>query len=80
MLKPFSEEAMGLDLGVYEHYKGKTYRVLSVGRHSETGEEMVIYQALYGEQDYWVRPLKLFLESVELEGGRVVPRFRLLYT
>ncbi|MGL6015860.1 MAG: DUF1653 domain-containing protein, partial [Selenomonadaceae bacterium] len=36
--------------GIYRHYKGKEYRVLFVARHSESGEEMVVYQALYGEQ------------------------------
>jgi hypothetical protein len=78
MLKPYSDEATSLQLGVYEHYKGKTYKVLGVGRHSETQEEVVIYQALYGDHDYWVRPLKMFLETVELENGKVVPRFRLV--
>jgi hypothetical protein len=75
MLKPFSDEATQLVLGVYEHYKGNRYRVLAVGRHSETEEEMVIYQALYGDHEYWVRPLKLFLEEVQVEGGKR-PRFR----
>jgi hypothetical protein len=57
--------------GLYRHYKGGLYRVLLVARHSETEEEMVVYQDLYGEMGYWVRPLGNFLKEV---GG--VPRFR----
>ncbi len=65
----------GLRPGVYRHYKGGLYRVLFLARHSETEEEMVVYQALYGEKGYWVRPLALFLAPVWVE-GRAVPRFR----
>uniref|UniRef100_A0A7C5RFC3 DUF1653 domain-containing protein n=1 Tax=Thermus caliditerrae TaxID=1330700 RepID=A0A7C5RFC3_9DEIN len=60
--------------GLYRHYKGKLYRVLFLARHSETEEVLVVYQALYGEEGYWVRPLALFLELVEV-GGQKVPRF-----
>ncbi|WP_234553925.1 DUF1653 domain-containing protein [Thermus caliditerrae] len=63
--------------GLYRHYKGKLYRVLFLARHSETEEVLVVYQALYGEEGYWVRPLTLFLELVEVE-GRKVPRFERL--
>ncbi|AFV76843.1 Protein of unknown function (DUF1653) [Thermus oshimai JL-2] len=65
----------GLRPGVYRHYKGGLYRVLFLARHSETEEEMVVYQALYGEKGYWVRPLALFLAPVWVE-GRAVPRFQ----
>ena len=64
-----------LEPGVYEHYKGNRYEVLVVARHSETEEEFVVYRQLYGDGGMWVRPLAMFLESVEV-GGRVVPRFR----
>ena len=60
--------------GKYEHYKGKPYRVLAVAKHSETLEEMVVYQQLYGEEGVWVRPLGMFLETVEVE-GKIIPRF-----
>ena len=60
--------------GIYRHYKGKEYRVLFVARHSESGEEMVVYQALYGEQGLCVRPLSMFREQVSVD-GRLVPRF-----
>ena len=45
---------------LYEHYKGLRYKILGIARHSETLEELVVYQALYGEGDIWVRPLSLF--------------------
>jgi hypothetical protein len=59
----------------YEHYKKHNYKVLALARHSETLEEMVVYQALYGEGGIWVRPLGMFLEEVLVEGKRV-PRFK----
>ncbi|WP_346355684.1 DUF1653 domain-containing protein [Azotosporobacter soli] len=63
-----------MQTGLYRHYKGKDYRVLGVARHSETQEELVVYQALYGEGGLWVRPKAMFLEMVVLDGVRV-PRF-----
>lgn len=55
----------------YRHFKGKDYLVLHVAKHSETLEEMVVYQALYGERGIWVRPLSMFLEQVEVNGKKV---------
>jgi len=63
-----------LKLGKYKHYKGKEYEVIGVARHSETLEELVVYRALYGNHDLWVRPLKMFIEEVEVDGKKV-PRF-----
>lgn len=60
--------------GTYRHYKGRLYRVLGVARHSETEEELVVYQQLYGERGLWVRPAAMFSENVEV-GGKPVPRF-----
>lgn len=60
--------------GVYRHFKGNRYRVLFTARHSETEEELVVYQALYGEGGYWVRPAAMWNEEVERDGRRV-PRF-----
>jgi hypothetical protein len=57
--------------GRYRHYKGNEYIVLGVAKHSETLEEMVVYQQGYGEQGLWVRPKDMFLETVELDGQRV---------
>ena len=73
----FSEEARNLKLGIYEHYKGNKYKVLSVGRHSETLEELVIYQAQYGDFGIWARPLKMFTGTVKVE-GKEIPRFKYL--
>lgn len=68
---------MALQTGLYRHYKGQQYRVLGVARHSETEEELVIYQALYGEYGLWARPLSMFCESVQVDGEQV-PRFALI--
>ncbi len=60
--------------GNYRHYKGNEYRVLFMARHSETEEWLVVYQALYGERGYWVRPASMWLERVTVNGEKV-PRF-----
>jgi len=60
-----------LKLGVYEHYKGKRYRVLCVAKHSETLEDMVVYEKCQGDFGVWVRPLDMFTEEVEVKGKRV---------
>ena len=52
----------------YRHFKGNTYRVLHIAKHSETLEEMVVYQAMYGNRDIWVRPLSMFEEVIERDG------------
>jgi len=61
--------------GRYRHYKGKEYTVLGVARHSETLEELVVYQQEYGERGLWVRPTAMFAETVEVD-GKSVPRFQ----
>ena len=66
---------MDIQLGKYRHYKGKEYEVIGVARHSETLEDLVVYKALYGERDLWVRPAKMFLENVEIN-GKMIPRFK----
>ena len=52
----------------YRHFKGNVYRVLHIARHSETLEEMVVYQAMYGERGVWVRPKSMFEEVIERDG------------
>lgn len=61
--------------GRYRHYKGKLYEVYGVARHSETEEELVVYRCLYGDYSLWVRPVTMFMESVQVD-GRPMPRFR----
>lgn len=53
-----------LEKGLYRHYKGKYYEVIGVAKHSETGETLVVYRPLYGEQGLWVRPFEMFDETL----------------
>ena len=54
--------------GKYRHFKGGEYVVLYLAKHSETLEEMVVYQALYGKRGIWVRPASMWNEFVTHEG------------
>lgn len=60
--------------GIYRHYKGGMYRVLFVAHHSETLEDMVVYQPLDGSTGYWVRPASMWEELVTVNGVEQ-PRF-----
>ena len=70
---------MSIELGKYEHYKGKQYEVIGGARHSETLEDLVIYKALYQPvgDNVWVRPLKMFMENVVID-GKEMPRFKFM--
>lgn len=59
-----------MELGLYKHYKGNIYEVMCVAKHSETLEDMVVYKATYQKEgeNLWVRPLKMFFETVVVEG------------
>jgi len=61
-------------LGVYKHYKGNKYEVVGFAKHSETLEIMVIYKALYGTKETWVRPLAMWENEIEVD-GKIVKRF-----
>ncbi len=63
-----------IKLGKYRHFKGNEYEVLGFATHSETGEKLVIYRALYGEKQVWVRPASMWNEQVE-RAGITYPRF-----
>jgi len=65
---------MSVSKGIYKHYKGNLYEVVDVAKHSETEEEHVVYRTLYGDYSLWVRPLAMFIETVELD-GQPVARF-----
>ena len=56
--------------GLYRHFKGNQYRLISIATHSETLEKYVVYQALYGEREIWVRPASMWNEEIERDGKR----------
>ena len=66
-----------ISLGKYRHYKGNEYEVVGFAKHSETLESMVIYRAVYGEKETWVRPLDMWDNEIEFE-GKTVKRFELI--
>lgn len=63
--------------GIYEHYKGNRYEVIDTVRDSESEELMVLYRALYGDENLWVRAYAIFFEEVEVN-GKNVPRFKFI--
>lgn len=63
-----------VEIGKYKHFKGGEYEVIGIAKHSENLEDFVVYKALYGKHDLWIRPLKMFLEKTTLDGKKV-PRF-----
>ena len=68
---------MTINKGIYQHFKGNRYQVVDTARHSETGETFVVYRALYGDQGLWLRPLEMFVQTIERD-GKSVPRFKLV--
>ena len=61
----------------FRHFKGNLYRLEGFAKDSETLEEMVVYRALYGDGGLWVRPAKMFFETIERD-GKLMKRFELL--
>lgn len=66
----YDKAMAGIRPGRYRHFKGGEYEVIAVARHSETGEPMVVYLALYGDFGLWVRPASMWNEFVERDGVR----------
>jgi hypothetical protein len=58
---------MALKIGRYRHYKGNEYEVIGVAKHSEDETNLVVYRPLYGEKGLWVRPLDMFVETVDVD-------------
>ncbi len=63
--------------GRYRHFKGNEYKVLYTAKNSETLEDMVVYQALYGDGGIWVRPASMWDETVERD-GKTFKRFEFI--
>ena len=59
----------------YKHYKGNVYKFILECTNSETLEPMVVYEAMYGDHQIWVRPKRMFDETVTLPNGETVKRF-----
>ena len=54
--------------GIYRHFKGNRYEVIGMAKHSETLEPMVVYRALYGDGELWVRPAAMWNETIQRDG------------
>lgn len=63
-----------IQIGIYQHYKGNTYKILYVAKHSETLEDMVIYQDVNAPDKIWARPATMWNDDVEID-GKTVKRF-----
>ena len=61
-----------MKIGRYRHYKGRDYIVIGLARHSESEESFVVYRQDYGDRSLWIRPQKMFQETVHVEGQSVL--------
>ena len=64
----YEEAVKTIAIGKYKHFKGNEYEVISIARHSETTEPVVVYRALYGDRGVWVRPAEMWNETIERDG------------
>jgi len=60
-----------VQLGKYRHFKGNLYELIEIAHHSESQEPVAVYRALYGDHGLWVRPLEMFLETIERDGAEI---------
>lgn len=63
--------------GIYRHFKGNMYEVIDIANRSETLEKYVVYRALYGKKELWIRPLSMWNETVERD-GKTFKRFEFI--
>ena len=70
-IQPLSKEAASFKVGHYRHFKGGVYQIIGVARHSETGEELVVYRH---DDALWIRPLDMFFDTIDRDGYHG-PRF-----
>ena len=63
--------------GIYRHYKGNMYKVIAIGKHSETLEQLVVYQALYGNNEIWCRPISMWNDDINVD-GKIKKRFQII--
>lgn len=78
LFKQYTQTVSKLKIGKYQHSKtGNLYKVIGISKHSETLEDMVIYECLYDnpKSKLWARPLSKFSDQVEIDGKKV-PRFK----
>ena len=68
------ENIKGIETRYFRHFKGGKYKLVAIGQDSETLAQVVIYQALYGEHQFWVRPKDMFFGTV-IRDGKEVKRF-----
>lgn len=68
---------MEIKLGKYRHFKGNEYEVIGIAKNSETLEETVVYRALYGDGELWVRPASMWNEIV-CRDGKTFKRFEFI--
>ena len=69
--KKMTDEQIGLIGHEFRHFKGNRYRLEGFAKDSETLEEIAVYRALYGDGGLWVRPAKMFFETIERDGKRM---------
>ena len=69
-----TDEQIGLVGREFRHIKGNRYSLEGFAKDSETLEEMAVYRALYGDGGLWVRPAKMFFETIERD-GKTMKRF-----
>lgn len=67
-----------MNLWIFKHYKWNLYEVLFVAKHTEILEDMVVYKALYWNNEIWIRPKIMFLENIEIN-WKFIPRFEYVW-